>query len=205
MKDPLTHAAIYRRLTALYPARFRDEYRPDLVALFEAQLRDEPPIRVWLRALRDLAVTVPTQQLEVRTNRPSSNLVAAVFSVAAASVGIIALTLGSAPTTLFLLIIGIATGAGAVWSWNAGRSVRVLGFVSRSWWRFLLAGSVLAVITSAAAKIPWPKAIDLGALSYWLIVVAGMTSLTLLGIGVLLSLATLVRRHRPRRAGAPAA
>jgi len=42
MKDPLTHAAIYRRLTALYPARFRDEYRPDLVALFEAQLRDEP-------------------------------------------------------------------------------------------------------------------------------------------------------------------
>ncbi len=86
--------------------------------------------------------------------------------VAAASAGVVALTLGSAPTMLFFLAIGIATGADAVWSWNAGRSARVPGLVSRSWWKFLFAGSVLAVVTSAAVKIPWPKAIDLGDLSY---------------------------------------
>ena len=41
------HIAAYRRLTALYPRRFRDEYRTDLVALFSHQLEDDGPGRVW--------------------------------------------------------------------------------------------------------------------------------------------------------------
>lgn len=55
------HVAVYRRITRLYPPSFRHNYGADLVTLFAHQIQDEPPIRVWFRTLRDLAVSVPTQ------------------------------------------------------------------------------------------------------------------------------------------------
>lgn len=198
----LTHASIYRRLTALYPRPFREEYRLDLLALFMVQLHDEPPIRVWIRALRDLAVTVPTQHLEVRMHRPSNNIVTAAFSAAAASAGLLALVVGSGSTMFLFLAIAISTGAVAFWSWSAGRPVRHPRAVSQSWWKVLLAGSVVAGATFVAVKIPWPEWIDIGDLSYWLVVVLGMTALALLGIGILLAIINLIGRRRPPRAGA---
>lgn len=65
-----------------------------------------------------------------------------------------------------------------------------------SWWRFLLAGSSLAAVTVMAVKIPWPAAIDLGDLSYWLVVMSAMTSITLVGIGIALAIGNQIRRQR---------
>ena len=39
------HAALYRRLVALYPREFRDEYREDLAATFATQLIDDGALR----------------------------------------------------------------------------------------------------------------------------------------------------------------
>jgi hypothetical protein len=75
MSGPNAHVALYRHLIALYPHSFRDSYAADLVDLFAEQLRDLPPLRVWLRTVRDLAVTVPTQHLAAHMNRPSPRIV----------------------------------------------------------------------------------------------------------------------------------
>lgn len=205
MNRTRNHVAIYERLTGLYPAPFRDEYRSDLVALFDAQMQDESPIRVWLRALRDLAVTVPTLQLEVRMDRPSGNIVTTLFSIATAATALLAVVSGSASTALPFLFIAIATGAVAYWSFSASRSARPPGAVSQSWWKFLLAGVGLAVATAIAVKIPWPAAIDLGDLSYWLVVISGMMSITLAGSGIVLGIGNLIRRQRVSGTGAPIA
>ncbi len=196
------HLATYRRLTGLYPGSFRHEYRSDLVELFGAQMEDEGPVRVWLRAIRDLAVTVPTQQLEVRMDRPSGNIVTALFSIASAASVLLALVLGSAPTALLFLSVAIATGAVAFWSFSASRSARPAGAVQESWWKFLLAGLSLAAATAIGVKIPWPSAIDLGDFSYWLVVVSGMTSITLVGTGLVLAIARLIGRQRGSGTGA---
>ena len=205
MTGPRDHVAIYQRLTALYPAPFRAEYRSDLVALFAAQMRDERPTRVWLRALRDLAVTVPTQQLEVRMDRPSGNIVTALFSIVAAASLLLALTLGSGPTAVLFLAGGIAAGLTASWSFNATRSARVPGAVSESWWKFLVAGSSLAAVTLVATRIPWPAAVDIGDLAYWLVVASGMTVISLVGIGIVLAVRQLIRRQRLSDAATPIA
>jgi hypothetical protein len=44
MSDEQFIVAVYRRAIRLYPKRFREEYRDDLVALLADQLRDEPAV-----------------------------------------------------------------------------------------------------------------------------------------------------------------
>lgn len=65
------HSLRYQRLLRLYPASFRREYGPDMVQVFSDCLYDEvrrrrraASARVWLHTLRDLAVSVPNQQVE---------------------------------------------------------------------------------------------------------------------------------------------
>jgi hypothetical protein len=59
----------YRALLRLYPQWFRDEYGPDMELLFATQLRDERPLQVWVRAVWELARTVPARHLESRGTR----------------------------------------------------------------------------------------------------------------------------------------
>ena len=195
-----THIAAYRRLTALYPRAFREEYRTDLVALFSHQLQDEGPGRVWLRTARDIAVTVPTQHLEAHVHRPSSNMVTAAAGVVAIAAAFLAVTLGTA-TSLGLLLLALGSGAVALWSWKANRPLRVPGTVDSAWWKFLAGGGALVLLTFSAMAVPWPDAIDLGDNAYWLVVFSVMTGLALGTIGVLLGIGALIhRRSAPRPA-----
>jgi hypothetical protein len=193
-----THIAAYRRLTALYPRRFRDEYRSDLVALFGQQLEDHGPGRVWLRTARDIAVTIPVQHLEEHVHRPSHNLVTAASSVVAIAATLLAITMGTA-TSPVLLLVALGSGAIATWSWKANRPIQVPNDVSSAWWRFLIAGMALVIVTFSAMAVPWPDAIDLGDNAYWLIVFSIMTGLALGAIGLLLGIGALIQRRRTPR------
>jgi hypothetical protein len=200
MSAASTHIAAYRRLTALYPRRFRDEYQTDLIALFSHQLEDEGP-RVWLRTARDIAITIPVQHLEAHMQRPSPNIVTAVSGVVALATAFLAITMGTA-TSLALLLVALGAGAIAIWSWKDTRPLRVGNDVDSAWWKFLIGGVALVIVTFSGMAIPWPDAIDLGDNAYWLIVFTMMTGLALGAIGVLLGIGALIhRRSTPRPAG----
>jgi hypothetical protein len=196
-----THIAAYRRLTVLYPRRFRDEYRTDLIALFSHQLHDDGPGRVWLRTARDIAVTVPVQHLEVHVHRPSNHIVTAASSVIAVAAALLAITMGTA-TSLVLLVVALGSGAIAVSSWKANRPLRVTNNVDSAWWKFLAGGVALVIVTFSAMAVPWPDAMDLGDNAYWLVVFSVMTGLALGTIGLALGLGALIhRKYAPRPAG----
>jgi len=65
------HVRAYAALLRLYPRRFRDEYRREMVVLFAQQLMDARSsdgnvgvVRLWLRSLVDLIATAPGEHLE---------------------------------------------------------------------------------------------------------------------------------------------
>jgi hypothetical protein len=62
MRDP---KRIYRRLLKLYPVRFREEYSAPMERQFADEYRETYGRResaaFWIRALRDLAVSVPLE------------------------------------------------------------------------------------------------------------------------------------------------
>lgn len=193
MSAPRSVAA-YRRLTALYPRSFRDEFGADLVDLFTRQVHDEGAPRVWARAVRDLAVTVPAQHLEAHMHRRSPHLVTAVSGIAAAAAALLAVTTGTGPALPVFALAALAAGTTCYWSWQANRTVDA---PARIWWKLLLAGPVLAGLTVLGSLVPWPDAVDLGDNAYWLVVVAFGTSIVLAVAGALLGIAAaLDSRHR---------
>ena len=196
MTDHSAHVAVYRSLTRMYPHSFRQGYGTDLVALFADQIQDEPPARVWLRTLRDLSVSVPTQRLEVLVKRPSARLLTALSGLVAGTAALLALTLGSGPALPVFLVVALLAGAVAVWSWQAVQPVPADVVVSGSWWKVLVAGPALAALTLGAMAVPWPDALDIGDGAYWLIVIAFMTSITLAASGVLLGIHAAVAHRR---------
>lgn len=189
----MSHLGAYRRLTILYPGSFRREYRDDLVALFAAQLGDEPAARVWLRNFRDLAVSVPARHLEAHMQSPSPRIVPLVAGVAAGAAALMALVGGTGPGTPALVVAAAALAAIAYWSWRDSRPVEPPG---RLWLRLLVAGPVVAGLTTLGSLVPWPEAVDLGDNAYWLLVFAFATSIVLFALGVLLGIATAVERRR---------
>ncbi len=196
-----SHVAAYGRLTALYPRSFRDDYRADLVALFSQQLRDERPGRVWLRAVRDLAVTVPVQHLEAHMTRPSPHIVTLGFGVVAGNMALLALIAGTAPVMPVFAGLALVAGVVAYWSWQSSRTLDPVEG-GRLWWKLVLAGATLAALTLVAMAIPWPEAVDLGDNAYWAVVFSFMASLTLAATGLLLGLGAWLQRRRTRHAGA---
>ena len=196
-----SHVAVYGRLTALYPRSFRDDYRADLVALFAQQLGDEPPGRVWSRALRDLAVSVPIQHLEAHMNRPSPHIVTLGFGVVAGAMALLAAIAGTAPVTPLFAGLALVAGVFAYWSWQTGRTLDPVDG-GRLWWKLVMAGATLAALTFVAMVIPWPEAVDLGDNAYWAVVFAFLAAFTLAATGLLLGLGAWLQRRRTRHAGA---
>jgi hypothetical protein len=185
-------AALYRRLTALYPQSFRHEYGADLVELFMRQVDDEGAARVWARALRDLAVTIPVQHLEAHMKRRSPHLVTLGFGIVAAVGALLAVTTGTGPAAAVFAVGALGAGLVSYWSWQAHRTVDA---PARLWWKLLLAGPALAAVTVVGTVVPWPDAIDLGDNAYWLLVVAFGTSIVLAAAGLLLGIGTAVDRR----------
>lgn len=182
------HIATYRRLTRLYPKSFRDEYRSDLIAVFEQQIDDDGSVRSWLRAIRDLMITVPSLHLEARMNRPPVNLVAAIaFAVAiAATIG--AIFTGGSVYALILVLIAFVAVCIAVLAWRASRPA-VLFESTRSWKGFLASGVVLLAMIVLIVNLPPMEDGDYADGVWYVMFFAVVLSIMLIAGGILLGVA----------------
>ena len=180
----------YGSLVALYPRSFRDEYGEDMVQLVRDTCDDEPTWRVASRVVVDLALSIPTQHLEIHMKRNPSPLIPLIYT-AVAGAGVILAVAGG--TSVALLVVGLAVAvlatSMAVIAWRraapVGESIQ-----TQHWWKLVLAGPVLVggVIVAAEAGV---EAWFAGLLTVFL-------GLILTGVGLLLGLMRLTTRadHR---------
>ena len=101
----LSALRIYRALLLAYPAEFRHEYAGEMERLFGARLRAEPPIRLWLEVLADVAITAPREHLHILAGdlRHSVRVFAKAPGFLCAALLALGLGVGAA-TTVFSLI-----------------------------------------------------------------------------------------------------
>ena len=177
--------AVFRAAQRLYPSRFRAEYGDDMLALLREQLRDEPAWRVCGRAVIDLAVSVPTQHVEVHMSRFRTSLFVLIVTLAAATAafafveGLLGVTVAFLGVTLAILI------------WRRERSARERQSVVAKWWVFLAAGAASLAIVIAAATAS-------GELSEpaWVVTMLGLlASVALVGAGIVLGAVRLADRR----------
>ena len=96
---------IYWAMLALHPRRFRTEYRAQMLQLFTDQLRYSPSRpRVWLSALKDLALSVSSQRLEESMR---SNFIVALGGATLATVGLVGVVAGRPSSGLGALAASI--------------------------------------------------------------------------------------------------
>jgi hypothetical protein len=184
----------YRALTRLYPRSFREEFGTDLLALFEAQRADDGVRRTWLRAGRDLLVTIPTQHLEAIVHRRSPRGISAAIAALGGTLLIGGVVLGSAVSPLLLLVGGVLAVAGVV-SWQQHRDVAAPS-IAESWWKVLLAGPALLAL-NALVHAAWPTSVDLDSDIEWLLTFSGViVAISLITCGVMLGAVRFFNRPR---------
>jgi uncharacterized protein YwlG (UPF0340 family) len=179
----------YGALVALYPREFRDEYGADMVQLARDACRDDPPWRVACRVLVDLAISIPTQHLELHMHRSPSPLIPLIYSAVSGAGVVLALAGG---TNVSFLVVGLAVaaiaGMLAVIAWR--RAAPVGGSVQTThWWKLVVAGPVIigGVIVAAG----------LGVDAWFVGMFFVFLALILTGVGLLLGLARLTARRPP--------
>lgn len=187
-RPPIAERA-YAALVRLYPRRFREDYGNDMVRLFHDQRHDGPRARVYLRATRDLILTIPHQHLEVHVNRnPTAALLLIYLTVALVGVVVAVVGGSSAPA----LIIGAALAASgtalAIATWRRAAPFQGSG-LSAQWWKFLLAGPVLIGSVIVAA--------GLGVQAWSLGIAVILAAIGLVTIGLVLAVVRLASRRHP--------
>ncbi len=188
------HIALYRRLSRGYPKRFRDQYGEDLVAAFSLQLSELGPARCWLRTLRDLAVTVPSQHLERHMGQPTTTVTAGCVALAVGGT-MAAVVTGTSLYGLLFLVVAAAATAVAVLSRGAAKPAIALER-SSAWKKFLAAGSLLLAVLVVLMNLPGTEDRELSELAWSLMMVSLLTSFTLIGAGTVLGAAQWASRRR---------
>ena len=168
----------YRKLTRLYPRRFRDEYGADMVALFREQCRDEPTWRVVPRAAVDLAITIPTQHLENKMRRAPNRLVPFTY-LAVGAAGLLLAVVGGTNLATAIFGAGIALGAGTIGALAWRRSAPLHDTtLAANWWKYLVTGPCLIAVVILAA--------GLGVDAWYLGMACVLTAFVLTALGLLL-------------------
>ena len=187
MNDDRPAVRVYRMLLRLYPGEFRDEYGADMVQLLRDQYVDEPAWQVCARAALDLAITIPTQQLETHMNRPSTHLVPLLYTALASGGVLGAIIAGSNAAIVAIgLCITVIAGAAAAIAWRRAGSIG--GRLSTDgWWKLVLAGPCVIVTVNVAS--------GLGVDAWMVGMFAVLVALVVTGTGVLLGIARLAKRH----------
>lgn len=183
----------YRAATHLYPRSFRQEYGPDLIALAQQQLRDEPARRVGPRLLLDLVLSIPTQHLEAHMKRTPSALVPLLFLALALAGLLLAILGGTEPTTAVVgSVVAVVFGGLAVVAWRRSAPFRTDGPpISRSWWKLLIVGFVLLAIGGIQNQY------EFGNWFVWILMV--LMAMVLTVAGIVLALVELAHRARGQR------
>jgi hypothetical protein len=190
--------AAYRHLTSLYPKSFRDEYRDDLVAVFTEQLDNEHTAHVWLFAVHDLIISIPSQHLEARMNRSASQsvtLIATVAMIAALVLGVVA---GTGPVVGVFVWCAIVALVVATLARKASRRTSGVDLGSTSRWRTYLAAGIV-LLTSAVVVINVPPYNDrqLPGIVWVLMMMSLVTSVGLITVGITMGIAGRSTRHGP--------
>ena len=192
MTSPPRSLQVYRLLVRLYPRRFRDEYGPDLVALVADQLRHEPTWRVLARSAIDLALTVPARHLEAHVDRAPTPLVPMLFGAVALSAVVVGAVVGHPLVLLSCIAVAVAAGCLGLLAAHRARPLTQSRPAAAHWWKLLGGGAGLLVsliaVTTAIGELP-----DGG----WLVaMLTGLTSLVLVGAGIVLGIVRLAGRGR---------
>jgi hypothetical protein len=186
--------AVYRRLVRLYPRDFRDDFGPDLLDLLAAQLRDEPTWRVVVRGLVDLALTVPTQHVEAHMDRSPTPVVTWLLGALAVAALVVGVVVGSPVVLVACAAVAIAACGLALVNARRARPVAGQASAAAHWWKPAAAGGVLlaalVAITTATGELP-----EAG---WFVAMVAGLTAVLLLGVGLVLGIVHLAGRPARR-------
>ncbi len=178
---------LYRRFVSLYPRSFRREYADDLVLAFSEQRHELGSTRCWLRTMRDLASTVPTQHIEVHmkrqsTQRVSSNVSIVFFALAVGS-AMLAMIVGASLYALLMLVVCFVAVAIALLVRRAAKPAIVLEG-SRSWKKFLIVGAGLLTLIILAINFAPNNDAELSEVGWSVMMLAFLLSFTLIGVGV---------------------
>jgi hypothetical protein len=173
---------LYRVALRCYPRAFRHEFGDDMAALLEAQLRDERAARVVGRAALDLLVTVPSRHLEAHMSRASAPILVIVL----VALGLVLAVVGG-PVGL---VAALATFAVAAVTWRRSQPI-VANVDGGRWWKFLLGGAGLLVALIVVTTITG----ELHNGTWYIAMVAMLTSFALIATGVVLGIAARFRLH----------
>ncbi len=186
------HERGYRALIGLYPREFRRSYGDALVQFFRDDVRERGAARGWGRALTDLLVSIPVQQVEVTLMQRSR-----LRTVAMLALPVLAAFAAIGFGRFVVLLVPLAL-AGAVAMYLSSRRAyneAVVG-VAGSWWRVMLAGALVLVGMGVAAEY----GPDLDWFPWYLAVMTYLTGWGLIVAGAMLGLLRLWRTLRPRHA-----
>jgi len=189
------HIALYRRFAWCYPRTFRHEYGDDLASTFALQLAEHGAIRCWLRTGRDLMITIPTQHLELRMNRPSSSAITGTCLALAIGATLAALVTGTSFYGLILALLALVALSLAVAFRRATKSALALE-TSGSWKKFLATGSVLLLVIVILLNLPANQNQELSEVAWTAMMVSLLFSLTLIGAGLVLGAGRLITHRR---------
>ena len=159
-----------------------------MALLFEDQLRNEAAARVWARAVVDLAITIPTQHLEARVNRPPNPAIPALFA-AFSGVGIViaAVTGARGGTAGIALAVGFLFSAFALTAWRRTRAITGAQPASAHWWKLVAGGGGLFAATLVVAVL-----VGEGPEAWWLpMMLSFLVGFTTLLTGLVLGVARL--------------
>ncbi|HUQ40352.1 MAG TPA: hypothetical protein VM030_09365 [Acidimicrobiales bacterium] len=140
MSDP-GPSRVYGSLLRLYPRPFREYYGTDMLQLFADQLGDEGRSRVWVRAIVDLALTVPTRHMEAHMTRRTNDSAATALYTALAVSGVAMAAVGGTEPAMLATGLVFALAAGGLALVSARRDAAPAD--PTAWWKVLSAGVVL--------------------------------------------------------------
>ena len=187
---------LYRALLRCYPRDFREEYGDDMTQLLTLQLRDESAVRVWGRTLLDLALTVPSLRLEAAMSRPSTPPTSSVFYGAAAVASLVVTAVSGSAYGIGTagLLLAVVFASLAVLASRRAHALGAGGQISVNWWKYLavgVAGIAGCVLVANVGDDELPG-------NTWFIwIIALLTSMVLTAVGLLLGLSLALARRRP--------
>jgi hypothetical protein len=188
--------AVYRHLSALYPKAFRVEYGDDLVATFTEQLRDDSATQLWWSTIRDLVVTVPSQHLEARMNRPAPQTVAVLATSVTVAALVLALVAGTGPVVGVFLLIALVALVVATLAWKSARPAGRSGVSIATRWRTILTiGVALLATVIVVINVPPYNDRELPEAGWLLMMMSLVTSVVLITVGLTMGIARRLNRH----------
>lgn len=128
------HRALYRALVRLYPRAFRMDYGEPMVQLFADRVRDVGA-KAWLRALPDLARTVPVERIEVVMSRlgPGARVLALAFAVLGATAVSIGIGAGAVPIVA-VAVVAVLVSQRRLFASLGGERAPLRHALVQAWW-----------------------------------------------------------------------